>query len=370
MRVVRVLLQARGRHHHLAVGDARHRVTGEVAVEAGEVVAGTGDDGLHPARQRHVGACEIVIVDRATVACVVEQRAQPVLLLGGRELDPRQPGGERRHRHVPVAVHAPEVFRHPFDGAVDGADALGQEAGRHPFGGAAQVAAGEEQHPFGGGGEGGEQPAVVVVDAAGPQGERAVGGAPVGVGEQRVVVHAGGEEALGESAHEHPVEVETESQRDVAHQQPVAEAPHPSQVGVELELERPAEHLDPGRRLDGVETRQAGERGVDLLAGLTFGLGPVGPARLGREVAAHQVLGPVGELTPARGGVDPQVAHQRGHERLELAGVGELALEAMRAGIAVGDRPLGLELALEDPRRAARAAAASARGPGRPRRCG
>ena len=58
-------------------------------------------------------------------------------------------------------------------------------------------------------------------------------------------MHAGGEEPLGQAAHEHPVEFEPDAERDVAHQQAVAEAAHPTQVGVELELERAPEHVDP-----------------------------------------------------------------------------------------------------------------------------
>ena len=54
---------------------------------------------------------------------MVEQRAQPVLLLGGRELDAREAGGERRHRRVPVGAEIADVvgelFR-PF--AADGFD--------------------------------------------------------------------------------------------------------------------------------------------------------------------------------------------------------------------------------------------------------
>ena len=85
---------------------------------------------------------------------------------------------------------------------------------------------------------------MVVVDPGGAQRQRAVGGATVGVGEERVVVHAGREEPLGQAAHEHPVEVEAEAERHVTHEQPVAEAADATEVGVELELERAAEHVD------------------------------------------------------------------------------------------------------------------------------
>ena len=85
---------------------------------------------------------------------------------------------------------------------------------------------------------------MVVVDPRGAQGQRAVGGAAIGVGEEGVVVHPGGEEPLGQAAHEHAVEVEPEAERDVAHQQPVAEAADAPEVGVELELERAPEHVD------------------------------------------------------------------------------------------------------------------------------
>ena len=137
-----------------------------------------------------------------------------------------------------------EVFGEPRDARTR--DALGQEPRRHPLGGAAQVAARKEQHALvGGARERREQPAVVVVDPGRPQGEGAVSGAAVGVGEQRVVVHAGGEESLRQPADEHPIEVEPEAQRHVTHEQPVAEATDPAEVGVELQLERAPEHVDP-----------------------------------------------------------------------------------------------------------------------------
>ncbi len=125
-------------------------------------------------------------------------------------------------------------------------DALGQEPRRHALGGATQVAAREQEHSLiARAGQRGEQPTVVVVDAARPQGQRTVGGAAVGIGEERVVVHAGGEQPLGQPAHEHSIEIEPETQRDVTHEQPVAEATHAPQVGVELELQGAAEHVDP-----------------------------------------------------------------------------------------------------------------------------
>ena len=57
----------------------------------------------------------------------------------------------------------------------------------------------------------GEEARVVGVDAGRAQREHAVGGAPVGVGEQRVVAHASGKRALGHAAQEHAVEVEAEA---------------------------------------------------------------------------------------------------------------------------------------------------------------
>ena len=52
---------------------------------------------------------------------------------------------------------------------------------------------------------------MVGVDPRRPQRQHAVRGAAVGVGEQRVVAHAGGEGALGEAAQEHAVEVEAQT---------------------------------------------------------------------------------------------------------------------------------------------------------------
>ncbi len=148
---------------------------------------------------------------------------------------------------------------------------------------------------------------MVVVDARGAERERTVGGAAVGVGEQRVVAHPGGEEPLGEPADEHAVEVETEPQRDVAHEDAVAEPADAPEVGAELELERAAEHRHAGRRLDRVEAGESGERGLDLLRRLALDLRPVDPPRLGREVVAHEPLGPGRQLAPARGRVDREV---------------------------------------------------------------
>ena len=143
---------------------------------------------------------------------------------------------------------------------------------------------------------------MVVVDARGPQRELALGGAPFGVGEQRVVADPGGEQTLGQPAHEDPIEIEAQPQGDVAHQQTVAEPADAPQVGVELQLERAPEHRQPRVRLDRVEAGEAGQRRLHLLRRPPLDLGPVGPPRLRREVVVHEALGPTREVAPAAAG--------------------------------------------------------------------
>ena len=117
-----------------------------------------------------------------------------------------------------------------------------------------------------------------------------------------------GKSALGEPADEDAVEVEAEPERDVTHEQAVAESPDAAEVGVELELERAAEHVEPGRGLDGVEPGEPGERGLDLVGRPVLDLGPLAPPVLGRQVVAHEAFGPAGEVAPAGAGVDGEVA--------------------------------------------------------------
>ena len=105
-------------------------VAGEVAVEAGERAAAACQDRLDAAGERGVGARELVLVDRAAVARMVEQRTEAMLLLGGWELHAREPGRERRHRRIPVGVQLPEIFRQAHDlfcTESTAVDALGQE---------------------------------------------------------------------------------------------------------------------------------------------------------------------------------------------------------------------------------------------------
>ena len=210
-RVGRVGLQPGGRHDDVAVGE-RGTASKPARLPSKRVnaLARARESRCRcrgaTRRRRRASSC---VVDRAGRARVVEQRAEPVLLLGGRELDPGEAGGERRHRRVPVGVAASARSSGSGRGLASAATALDEEARRHALGGAAEVAAGEQEHALvRRAGQRGEQAPVVVVDPGGAQGERAVGGAPVGVGEQRVVAHAGREEALGQAAHEDPVEVE------------------------------------------------------------------------------------------------------------------------------------------------------------------
>ncbi len=353
----------------MTVGDLADVMACEIAVETGEVAARPGLDRLDAASQRDVDVAQLVRGDRPPRPHVVEQRSQPVFLLGGGELHAGEAGGERRHRRVPVGAEVVDVVGEALGGGV--ADGLDEEARRHPFGRPPQVAAGEEEHPL----------ADALARAAsnrrwssstarGAQEERAAGGPPIGIGEERVVAHSRGEESLGEAADEDPVEVEAESQGDVAHEQTVAEPAHPSEVGVELELERAPEHRQPGRRFDRVEPGEPRERGLDLVRRLALRVRPVRPPRLGRQMVTHEALGPGRELTPARLRGDGEVGHQGRHELLQGAGGGDLRLEMLGVGITVGHGPLGGELELPRARRTGRAAAATARPRARPPRLG
>ena len=65
-------------------------------------------------------------------------------------------------------------------------------------------------------------------------------------------------------------------------------------------------------------------------------------------MVAHEPLGPGGELLPPGGGVDREVVDQSGDEGLQLARRGELGLEVLGVGVALGDRPLRRQLVLLD----------------------
>ena len=190
---------------------------------------------------------------------------------------------------------------------------------------------------------------------AAAQGQHAVRGSPVGVGEQRVVANARGKGALGHAAQEHTVEVEAEAQRDVPHEDAVAEPTHAAEVVVELEGEGAAEHVEAGRPFDRVEPREALQGGIDLVGGLLLGLGPrlalaCSPSRHGAgDVFAQETVRPRDELTPrcTRGCAACEIALQRAHESLQPPCRVELVLEPRRAGLTVGYCEFLGELPLE-----------------------
>ncbi len=191
---------------------------------------------------------------------------------------------------------------------------------------------------------------MVVVDPGGAEGERAVGGAAVGIGEERVVVHAGGEQSLGQPAHEHSIEIEPKTQRDVTHEQPVAEATDPPQVGVELELQRAPEDVDPRRRLDRVEagqTRRARRRPSPPPAAPARATTRAGTPERGVHARGAR---PTRRARASSRRVDSEIAHDGGHEVLQGTGVGQRPLVALRTRVAIGDRAFCRELGLEDRR--------------------
>ncbi len=141
--------------------------------------------------------------------------------------------------------------------------------------------------------------------------------ASLGVGEQRVVVHATGEHPFGETAHEHSVQVEPEPERDVSHEDAVAEAPHPAEVGVQLQLEGATEHGEAGSSFDGVEPGQAFQRGVDLVCRLAFRFGPRTAAGLGRQEIVHEPFGPAAQLAPSLPRIAGEGLDEVGDEHLQ-----------------------------------------------------
>ena len=338
---------------------------GEVAVEAGERRdCARATARVEPAAQRDVEAAQLVRGDHAAGPGVVEQRAQPVLLLGGGELDAREPGRERRHRRVPVGVELGEIVGGRRS-VLSAATAVEQEARRHALGGAAQVAAGEQQDALAAtrprarrAGDGGRRRPAPTRNASAPSVARRSASGSSESSRTRV-----GNSALGQAAHEDAVEVEPETERHVAHEDAVAEATDAAEVGVELELERAPEHLDararprPRRARPGGRARPRPSRPPGARPRASR------PRRgLRREVVAHEALGPGGELAATlAAGVDREVVDQRGDEGLQLARRGELALEVLGVRLAVGDRPLRRQLALQRCGRAARAARATAR---------
>ena len=190
---------------------------------------------------------------------------------------------------------------------------------------------------------------MVVVDARRAQRQHALRGAPVGVGEQRVVADAHGERTLGETAHEHAVEVEPEAERDVAHEDALAEATDPPEVGVELELERAAEHVEAGGGLDRIEPGEAIERRFDLVGGLLLRLRPCATAGIVGEELAQQPPRPERQIAPADAGLGTgcERVAELGDERVERACRVELVDVPVGTRFAVGHRELLGQLRLQ-----------------------
>ena len=152
-----------------------------------------------------------------------------------------------------------------------------EPAGRHPEAAAAQVSAGEGQHPpgrcrgaCGGTGQGSQELPVLVVDPLAKRGKDAVGQLASSVGEQRVVSGAGREQPFGHPDHVHGVEVLTDAVGDRSHVHADAAASDPVQVGVEFELDQVAERLQRDRRAEGVQARQRPDDSIDQVPGAKF----------------------------------------------------------------------------------------------------
>ena len=287
------VLESGGRDDGVGTGGARHRETAQVAVEPGERGAGAGERALETSCQHGIGGTQCRRRDVGTVVPgVFEQGAQAVLLFGGGERHAGHTCRERRDLMEPFGVEVDQVVA-VVTGARERLDRVEEEPRRHAVGGAAEVAPWEEEDPcVARRRERGEQTAVVVVDARCAQRQHTVGRAPIGIGEQGVVVHPGGEGALCEPAHEHAVEVEPEPERDVTHEDAVPEVADAAEVGIELELERAAEHVETGSGLDRVEPGETIERRLHFVGGVLLRLGPRRASAIVREKLAQELPRP------------------------------------------------------------------------------
>ncbi len=89
---------------------------------------------------------DVVVAGRVQRASPASTAAQVVLVLGRRELDPRQAVAERRHRGAPVGAHVARSTRAPRQRF----DRVEQEPRGHVLGAAPQVAAGKQEHAIAG----------------------------------------------------------------------------------------------------------------------------------------------------------------------------------------------------------------------------
>ena len=121
--------------------------------------------------------------------------------------------------------------------AGQGAGDLQDPARGDPLDVAAQVTPRDAQHLVRRAGQGGEEVAVLALDALGAQGQFVAGRRPFVIGEERVVVGRRGEQALGQAEHDNQVEVEPDSHADRPDQHALAHPPDPAEVGLELELQ-------------------------------------------------------------------------------------------------------------------------------------
>ena len=231
-----------------------------------------------------------------------EQRPQAVLLLGRREVQVAQTGVERRDVREPRPFPAEQVIAPPAPAVERGR--YGEDpARRHACAAPPQVTAGHAQQLPVRAGQGGEQLAVLALDALAPQWQLPPSRRPFVVGEQRVVADRPGEGPLGQAQDDDQVEVQADAHRDRADEDAFPEAADPSEVGLQLQFEGPGEHVEPDRSLDGVERGQAIERCLDPFGGLglrrrpavacvasrvpdQFPRHPPGPARRGRSTVA------------------------------------------------------------------------------------
>ena len=262
----------------------------------------------------------------------------------------REPGGERRHGRVPVGVQlardlagSRSMPRERLDGTRSGTATAhvrwcgaGRRAGR---GGRARRRAARAR-PAGAGGR--RRPGAARRGSAPSVARRSASGRS-----ESSCTRVG----KSPSASPHTNTRSRSSPRpsaDVAHEQPVAEAAHSAQVGVELELERAPEHVDARRRLDRVEPGEAGR----------------GRRRSSRRPAARprattRAAASGARCSRTRRSAQPARSRQlaagsTGESRTgwprspaSARRVGRAALVALRTRVAVGDRALGLELALE-----------------------
>lgn len=277
-----------------------------------------------------------------------EERPQPVLLRGGGLVEGAQGVVEAVDVVEPRHAQLREVVA-PHARAGEVAGHVEQPARRHPVATAPEVAAGEAEHLAVGGGDGGEEVAVLAGDTVAPEREQAVDGATLGVGQEGVVPGRAGGQTLGQPDHHHQVEVEADPHREGPDEHAVAEAPDPPGVGLELDLEGAHDDVEPDRSLDLVEGGEAVDRQLDPLGGPTLDLvaGPVLPLRRRAQQAVEERPGPPAVLGPGpRSTAGPvEVVGQLGDEGPQAPGVVGLApVAGGGCGVPVGGGLVGADL--------------------------